>query len=618
MPNLRSILYQTIGLTLLLTVSSLDASAQGDGLAESYKFLVSDRAQGGVLYKATAGKLQGLSLPLSYVDSSEYWGEYVCRQQHSECAVMDVYNMFTYTLTPQQNSAGKLQTERVNVHSGTNIYDAATWQIAVVLGQTINHFISNNNEDAYTLANNQNKLLKVSYSGNAPDPVQDTNRATSKGSNFIYNHHLLSSGEQAYSFRMIPRSWITDDPFKNTQYESLITMTELPKNAPAFQRGNVTWTDWKPLTGENAWAFLLGPLHAAYIHFIESERQQYIPFDDLSVQNALAILPTFAAMQSSLGGVYYAPAGTIGNQEDQLVNPHQVSIENNASLYAGLRVLESTLRAEFKYEKELNGASKTKINAALDIIRIMIDGGQVAQNNATVGLLSFFRNQAWRNNEFVQGGLANEASSQNAWIPTTKPRAIDANTWSIAALGAARIDQWFGFGASFNNWQQIKRWGGYGVNKKLWGVGYSDEDGNGMNNDGTYRQGILSAEWTAGAINMVRSLINYYEHISIDSTNYHHSQTYVRSLKEDESAMFQALQTLRIDNYDETNFPGKPHSYNHLIRQSSKPYLYASKRYLIPFGWYSNPLPSTCATAWMIMVTDRYDPFVYGGKSLTR
>lgn len=63
-----------------------------------------------------------------------------------------------------------------------------------------------------------------------------------------------------------------------------------------------------------------------------------------------------------------------------------------------------------------------------------------------------------------------------------------------------------------------------------------------------------------------------------------------------------------------TDFPGKPDSYNKLINQSLKPYLYASKRYFIPFGWYANPIPSTCATAWAIMLTDRYDPFGYAGK----
>jgi len=591
------------------------AYPQSHDLESSYLFLIGDReSHDGVLYKATAGGLRGMRLPLSYVDSPQYWGDYVC--QHNACAVIDVYNPFTYTLTPQQNAAGKLQAERINVHSGTNIYDAATWQIAIMLGHTINSFRITDRQDAYTLATSQNKLLQLGYSGDAITPVRDANRAISNGDHFdhfVYNNHVVSAGEQAYAFRAISRSWISTDPLMNTRHQSLITMTELPTDAPPYQRGNVTWTDWKPITGENAWAFLIGPLQAATIHFVKGKHRQYIPFDDLSIQNALAILPTFAAMQSPIGGVYYVPSGTIGNQGDQLVNSHQVSVENNASLYAGLRILQSALRAELDHEKDLADADRAKINAALDTISVMIEGGQISQANATEGLLNFFHHHAWRDNEFVQGGLANDPG-HDAWTATTQPRAIDANTWAIAALGVKKIDEWFGAGAAFRSWQQIKSWGAYGVNNKLWGVGFSDEDGNGINKDGTYKQGILSAEWTAGAINMVRSMIHYYEHPSASSVGDVDLQGYVNSLKQDETAMLEGLQTLRIDHYIAANFPGKPDSYGSLIHQSSKPYVYASKRYFIPFGWYANPLPSTCATSWVIMLAHRYDPFGYAGQ----
>jgi hypothetical protein len=50
-----------------------------------------------------------------------------------------------------------------------------------------------------------------------------------------------------------------------------------------------------------------------------------------------------------------------------------------------------------------------------------------------------------------------------------------------------------------------------------------------------------------------------------------------------------------------------------LIVQASKPYLYASRRYRVPFGWYANPIPSTVSTAWIIMLADDFDPFGYGG-----
>jgi hypothetical protein len=187
------------------------------------------------------------------------------------------------------------------------------------------------------------------------------------------------------------------------------------------------------------------------------------------------------------------------------------------------------------------------------------------------------------------------------------------NTWGVAALGARQIDQWFGFGAAYQNWQQVKQWGGYGVGKTLWGVGFSDQDGNGLNADGTYRQGILSTEWTAGAILMVRNMLAMYQAIPHASPQYDTARRFIETLERDEQAMLTAIKNLRIDTYAAVGFPGQPRNYTKLLSLSTQPYLYASKRYLIPFGWYANPLPSTCATAWMLMLENRYNPFAYGG-----
>ena len=77
--------------------------------------------------------------------------------------------------------------------------------------------------------------------------------------------------------------------------------------------------------------------------------------------------------------------------------------------------------------------------------------------------------------------------------------------------------------------------------------------------------------------------------------------------------MLAALASLRIDRYTESAVTGKPADYARLIALKTKPYLYASRRYHIPFGWYANPLPSTASTAWVLMIADRYDPFGIGG-----
>ena len=605
----------TLALMLLLAGPSF-AAALPDAhldLESSYRFLVSDRdTAGGVLYLATAGKLQGRWLPLSFVDSAAYWGEHVC-QPGNVCAVTDLYNPQTYTLTPQKSLAGDLQTERINTHNGANIYDAATWQIAVMLGQVVNHFTIPHDEDAYALVNNQNQLLREGYSGNATHAVVGGNRGVTVGEVFVYNRQVIPDAQHAYTFRMLPRTWLSSDPFAGTRYADQITTSALPPHDPDYQPGKVTWTDWKPITGENGWAFLIGPLQAAYIHYVIDQKGAFVPFGDLAVQNALDLLPTFAAMQSPSGAVYYAPAGTVANHGDQLVNPFEVALENNFSLYAGLNILRATLQATLARDKALPAADTAAITRALQLSAAMINGGVIEGTRKTAGLLAFFKNWAWRKGEFVQGGLADDPASKSTWVVNGQPKAVDVNTWGIAALGARQIDQWFGFGAAYQNWQQVKQWGGYGVGKTLWGVGFSDQDGNGIDADGNYRQGILSTEWTAGAILMLRNLIAYYQTIPQDSPQDASARRFVESLASDEQAMLTAIKKMRIDTYATTGFSGQPPKFAQLLSLSTRPYLYASKRYPIPFGWYANPIPSTCSTAWMIMLANHYNPFEYGG-----
>lgn len=599
--------------------AAVDADPRFGTLESSYRFLVSDRAQGGIIYHATAGRLKGRALPLSFYDTADYWGRHVCQYPSRTCAVVDIYDPAAYTLEPQKGAAGDLQTERVNIHNGTNIYDAATWQIAVILGAVRNGFGSARYVDAYQLANNQNHLLQLGYSGDAPHFVAGANRAVTREGRFSYNGTSVSKLEQAYLFRMLGRSWLNADPFVGTRYASLFSTRNLPANNTTYKPGLISWTDWKPFSGENAWAFLIGPLQAAHIHYVEGQgvdgnKSTHIPYADIAVQNALQVLPTFAAMQSAIGAVYYAPSGTLRNQGRETVNPFEVAVENNTSMLAGLQILRSTLQAQLAHDDDLGRSDVAQIHTVLASINVMINGGKHADGRSTAGLLSFFRHQAWIDGEFVQGGIVDPTRKSAAWQPTRSPKAIDANTWTVSVLGSRRVDEWFGFGASYRLWQQMKRWGGYGKDKKILGVGFSDIDGNGSSDDGTYRQTVMSSEWSAGAINMLRNMIAYYAGVAETSPHGAAAKGYVDALRQDEAAMVEALQQLRYDRYVTSNVEGKPQDYRELVPQFAQPYLYSNRRYLVPFGWYANPLPSTCATAWVVMLANRYDPLAYAGK----
>ncbi len=603
----RALLYLALGIAL-----PRGATAQIDQLQASFDFLVRQRDAGGALLNFSVGERHYV-LPSSYYDTAAYWGAYVCEGSSAACAVTDTYNILNYELSPAPGPAGEKQVERVNAHNGANIYDAATWQIAVVLGAEKNGLRVGSPTSAYALASGLSQYLQQSSLRSEANTAPGSKRAVTVGKSFVYNGAVIGDGKRAFAFRTLAPEWLARDPLMASPYASFITANNLPPLNPAYEVGRISWSDWKPIAGENAWAFLVGPLQAAHIHYVIGEKKAFVPFSELAVQNALDVLPTFAAMQSPLGGVYYAPAGTIGNEGTAPIHPHQVSVENNFSLYAGLRILRATLHATLEGDTALRSEEKTEINDALQLIEAMIGGGQIGESRPTKGLLSFFRNAAWQNGNFVQGGLANDPGQDRDWVPTTEPRAVDVQTWGIAALGAKQIDQWFGHGAAFDAWQNLKTWGAYGVGKTLWGVGYSNQDGNGIDQGGAYRQGVMSVEWTAGAINAVRNMIGTYDAEVRSSPRYNAAQKYAASLKQDEAAMLNAIGALRIDRYPSIGFPGKPADYTKLISMKTKPYLYASRRHHIPFGWYANPLPSTASTAWMIMIADRFDPFGLGG-----
>ena len=597
--------------------AAVGAGDEVEALAGTYEYLVSYRdTHGGALYRATDGPLKGLLLPYSFYDSARYWGEHVCRLPGVSCAVSDYYDPGDYAVKARGGEGAELQTERVNVHNGTNIYDAATWQIAVVLGAVKNHFRSLLDLESYQLASHQNQVLSQVR------PTRDVptgGRATTSGALYVYNGTRITEPRSAYAFRMTAPGWLAPDPLRDSEFAHFIAVGKLPENNPLYRFGHVSWSDWKPITGDNAWAFLVGPLQAAYVHYVLDGGARCVPFAELAVQNAIAVLRAFAAMQSATGAVYYAPAGTLRNDRGEAVNAYFVSVENNLSLLAGLQILKSTLADELSGDARLAPEARSEIARVSRLIDAMVSGGALPDARHTRGLREFLRTRAWSNGEFVTGGFADEPNSGTEWRPMPDPRAVDVNTWGVAALGTRQIDAWFGFGAAYRMWERLKDWGAYGEGHVLWGVGYSDADGNGRTPQGDFRAGVLSAEWTAGAIVMVRNMLEHYRAIAESAPEAAQARAFVASLADDESRMVAGIQSLRYGRYIETSFPGKPAGYATLIAEPttpvrSEPYLYSSRRYLIPFGWYGNPLPSTAASAWVILIADRYDPFGYAGR----
>lgn len=106
-------------------------------------------------FKSTTNPAPNTLLPLSFYSTPEYWVEYVGQYvplvtmpEDSPLPVVDAFDTpVAFALTPVPCGANpdcpisfiyptilptsELQIERVNAFQGSNIYDAATWQIAL-------------------------------------------------------------------------------------------------------------------------------------------------------------------------------------------------------------------------------------------------------------------------------------------------------------------------------------------------------------------------------------------------------------------------------------------------------------------------------------------------------
>jgi hypothetical protein len=80
----------------------------------------------------------------------------------------------------------------------------------------------------------------------------------------------------------------------------------------------------------------------------------------------------------------------------------------------------------------------------------------------------------------------------------------------------------------------------------------------------------------------------------------------VKRLKIDHDSMLRHLMTLRTDVDPNLSAYAsvRPANYKEIVPMpfDKIAFLHASKRYLIPFEWYSNPRPSTTSTSWAVML----------------
>ena len=431
-----------------------------------------------------------------------------------------------YYRNGQGSPGAQLQIERTNATLGTDIYDAACWQVA--LGLAASRGLTGVSGD------------KSVQSCQQYNPTRGAVCQSHPGEHKQLSIRLLCDHlRREQSLRFATGRKRIFGP--RTRYGKLSIRGTLPFLPLVF---DTIVARLLGQIGNRSQVKMPGPSFWAPYSLIVGNSSRRDTFR--SSPNQFRMRSTYCGhsiMQSAIGAFYYAPGGCEGNSGEP-VPVGEISVENCASSLAGLTILKQVLETTLGQDPSLSAVAQAKLKAGIDIICIMIWGGHCPLwSNG--GMLSFFKNCAWNASKgvFYQGGVY----AETAWTPTEEPQAVDVNTWGLTVLGPQTLDQWFGAGTAFNIWQNVKPWGGFSQSGQLWGVGYSDRDNN----------SVMSAEWTAGAVNALRCLMVYYQN---DANKF-------SSLLADHDSMMTYLLNLRTDRYVGAGFPkwaGQPKSFSYV------------------------------------------------------
>jgi len=172
--------------------------------------------------------------------------------------------------------------------------------------------------------------------------------------------------------------------------------------------------------------------------------------------------------------------------------------------------------------------------------------------------------------------------------------AIDCQTWGLLVVGQKTFDNSYASRGltAYDVWQNAKALGGYYIDGNLAGVGYTVPNNNNTKPD------IWSAEWTWGAVFMCRKLSLEYRKIG--------KTAWADSLWADALSMVSYMSQEVKPDVDGVWSGGG-------LVQVDGSYLYANKRFFIPWGWYANPIGATSSTAWAVLYDWNYNPFMLGG-----
>jgi hypothetical protein len=485
--------------------------------------------------------------------------------------------------------------DRINSYYGLNLYDAGTWEIALALrnewelqqvyenqilyGSTTGRVdnvggLKDIRADTDDFEYGPDKTIgssldKVKMPGNASNP-------NTKGG----EDHTIPG---AFFYRMVAPCYMCEDPLIGAYAESYrYNETKDKGKGPSWNtEGVIVWNDWKPITGEQAWATMIGPLNYLFLKY-NGSIPMFSTFEEApgQVQLGMSILPALKAMVTPLGGFYHCPKGTdmYPADEDESSN---VSNENNFSAYAALRMLQYLLANNTKGggDSYLSQA-KSDVDDMVEAMEKWFDTGLFAKVDTG-------------NMVVYQGGHVSFGGQYDpVGIMDYSGFAVDCQTWGatvlVSYLGIDWLDGKIGEGGGYQMWQETKNRAGHFVNGSIAGVGFTQVFNK---TDNTTMHEVFSAEWSYGAMLMCRTLADAYEKVG--------KQQYADDLRSDVELMEAAVAT--------------EFEYGGLHNSEDGGMMYANTRFFIPWGWYANPVSSLCSTSWSVMNEKHFNPFVLGG-----
>jgi len=551
----------------------------------------------------------GAGIPSSYKDILPNGLVYWATKTYLEIGAID-YNGVQQPL----DSIIAIQ-ERTLSRYGLNLYDAATWEIALSLwylydvafiyesgclytGTTgpagskngnpggIVNIRADSDDFLYGAQKTAGSALKqITYPGNVTHFPQQSNGDPGDP---------VKVGPGSYFYRMIGPKYQMIDPMAGNYDNSWKYPWPNYDDRTIWNTyGLIHFNDWKPITGENVWAAILGPIQALALktsgnltnttcgsYFANPQKEcDWLKFETTPdpVQLAISILPALLALQTTMGSLLHCPWGSQLFPPDPDGEGENVSNENNFSSFASLSVLQAV------FKNYTNSSSDPVLTWASQSTTTLVTG--LEKWFANDQILSKSSELPSGDRVIPQGGHVNASGYAPVPINTIGGLAVDCQTWGMTVLGVDRLDKKFGAGTAYKTWQTAKKYAGYYKGTVLSGVGYTDM----TNSSGAASQhDIWSAEWTFGAINMAQVLSGQYA--ATDAAK-------ATDLLADAQSMYNEVTKLWPEG----------------LRFPDGSYVYANKRFFIPWGWYSNPIGATCSTAWSVMQERNYNPFEYYG-----